>query len=214
MDRKFRDMPPRIAKLRRDERGFPIPYFVAYYDGKPDFRVADENKLRKAIEHDHCWICGEKVGKYKAFVIGPMCGINRTISEPPQHRDCAIFAARNCPFLANPMAKRNERGLPYERKDAPGKSIRRNPGACGVWISKHPSMFRPRRGNAGILFDIGDPVEVLWFCEGREATLGEIRNSIETGLPILFKDAQSQGEDAVRALEQACTKFDQYLPAA
>lgn len=214
MNREFIDMPSRIGRLPRDKRGFPIPYFVSYIDGKPDFRVADPDKLRKAIRHDHCWICGEKVGKYKAFVIGPMCGINRTISEPPQHRDCAIFAARNCPFLANPMARRNERGLPEDRRQAAGKGIKRNPGACGVWISLNPKPFKPRRGNPGVLFNIGDPVEVTWFCEGREATLDEIRHSIETGLPYLVKEAKANGPEAILALEQACIDFDQHLPAS
>jgi hypothetical protein len=35
-----------------------------------------------------------------SFVVGPMCGINRNSAEPPSHKECAQWSARNCPFLS------------------------------------------------------------------------------------------------------------------
>ena len=38
------------------------------------------------------------MGVHKAFVIGPMCAVNRVIApEPPSHRDCGTFSARVLP---------------------------------------------------------------------------------------------------------------------
>jgi len=56
--------------------------------GKPDFRTMDARKLGPAIRYHKCWMCGETMGKYMTSVIGPMCMISRTISEPPSHLEC------------------------------------------------------------------------------------------------------------------------------
>src|SRR4030095_12652609 len=80
-------MPSRMAKLPRDARGYPVPRFVSWYDGKPDFRIADTRYLEHCFRARTCWLCGELLGRYLAFVIGPMCAVNRTTAEPPCHRD-------------------------------------------------------------------------------------------------------------------------------
>ena len=82
-------LPMRMRSLSIDERGFPIPWFVAYKDGKPEFRAMDGEKFVRALRGKLCWVCGQKLGVTMAFVAGPMCGINRTSAEPPSHRDCA-----------------------------------------------------------------------------------------------------------------------------
>src|SRR5262245_3833667 len=101
------DMPGRIRWLPIDARGFPVPWFVAWFKdgeqvepgvGLPDFRVADANKMRSALKLRLCWVCGKRLGRHLAFTIGPMCAINRTMSEPPSHYECARFAAQACPF--------------------------------------------------------------------------------------------------------------------
>src|SRR5262245_54450039 len=124
------DLPPvprRMQKLPLDHRGYPVPWFVAFIDGKPDFRVVREPGIPLAHNKDLCWLCGERRGKWLAFVVGPMCGINRVTAEPPSHYECAEFAIKACPFLTRPMAVRRERDLP-EHDDAPGIMLARNPG--------------------------------------------------------------------------------------
>src|SRR5262245_17055942 len=102
--------PARVKRLPVDEsRGFPTPWFVVWVDpdgqrcepgeGKPEFRLADAAKYSKAIRESLCWVCGDKLGRRVYFVIGPMCTINRRSSDPPCHRDCAVFSAQACPFL-------------------------------------------------------------------------------------------------------------------
>ena len=203
-------MPERIKRLPVSDKGFPVPAFVAWIDGAPDFRVIAPGKVADAWKRKRCWICGDVLGVNLAMTIGPMCAVNRTISEPPSHRECSVFAATACPFLANPRMKRNERDLP-DHKDMPGIGLKRNPGAVAVWITREVTPFRV---DNGVLFRMGDPSELLWFSEGRKATRAEVVGSIESGLPFLMTEAQREGERAVEALEIAMRRVVQYLPAA
>lgn len=212
--REFEEMPSRIAKLPVNDRGFPIPYFAAEVNGVRDFRVVSPEAMAHAVRNDLCWVCGERLGAHKAFVIGPMCGVNRTISDPPSHRDCAIFSAKNCPFLSRPLAQRRTDGLPEDGQDAAGMGLKRNPGAVGVWVTRSYRVFRPHRGNPGVLFKIGDPEQVLWFSSGREATRSEVEHSVETGLPSLRELADLDGPEAHDALDRMVADFQQLLPAA
>lgn len=211
--RIFDDMPARIAKLPRSDKGFPIPFFAEENNGVRDFRVVSHQKMVHAVRFKKCWVCGEPLGRFMAFVIGPMCAINRTISDPPSHRECAIFSAVNCPFLSSPLAKRRAEGLPEESREAAGVMIKRNPGAVGVWITKDYRTFRPDRGNPRILFEIGDPTEVLWFSHGRPATREEVRTSIVSGFPLLLEEARKEGQAALDDLYARRSKTLHLLPA-
>src|ERR1041385_2432550 len=97
------DLPELPARLRKlpVERGYPVPWFVAFVDGHYDFRVIGPGKIARAVQENRCWICGDTLGSYLCFPIGPMCAINRVTSEPPSHRECAEWSARACPFLLN-----------------------------------------------------------------------------------------------------------------
>src|SRR6516164_3611940 len=97
-------LPDKLKHLPIDERGYPVPWFVDWVDGKPEFRAMDGRKFRDAIKKRLCWVCGDRLGINLAFLAGPMCGINRTSAEPPSHYICAAWSARNCPFLNNPHA--------------------------------------------------------------------------------------------------------------
>ena len=68
-------------------------------------------------------------------------------------------------------------------------------------------------GQGGLLFDIGDPKEALWFARGREATRDEVLASINSGLPILRGMAGEEGEDAVAELERMHARALEYVPA-
>jgi hypothetical protein len=104
-------IPQRILSLPV-QNGHPVPWFVAEVGGKYDFRIIDPTKFAPAIKHRRCWICGERLGSYLAFPIGPMCAINRTISEPPSHKACAEWAIKACPFLAQRQQERRYTNLP------------------------------------------------------------------------------------------------------
>lgn len=185
-------LPERMRDLPLDDRGFPTPWFVAWVDGKPEFRAMDKSKWSLAIREKLCWVCGKELGQYRAFVIGPMCAITRTTTEPPCHRECAQWSARNCPFLARPHAVRREAGM-EEGKSLGGIAIKRNPGVAVIWITKSFKLFRD--GAGGTLISVGDPERVEWWSQGRPATREEVEHSIETGLPILVKTCDGSLRD-------------------
>src|SRR6202042_3517106 len=115
-------------------------------------------------------------------------------SELPNHRECAEWAARACPFLSKPKARYREGGLPEDAKGPAGVCLDRNPGVAMIWITRSYSLFRAEHGNAGYLVSLGEPDEVLAFCEGRKATREEIMYSIDTGIPILRAASMDAGE--------------------
>ena len=193
-------LPPLPARMRRlplDARGYPVPWFVAWIDGVPDFRVIGPRKIESAITGKLCWLCGEPLGRFGAFVIGPMCALNRTTSEPPCHRDCALFAVVACPFLTRPNAERRAANLPADYTEPAGVGIKRNPGVSLVWVTREWSWFQVENG---ILCEVGAPVEALWFAEGRAATRAEIDASIETGLPLILAEAPPDPKERAEGL--------------
>lgn len=206
------ELPRRLLSLHLDDRGYPVPWFVAWIDGKPDFRVMDGAKLSIAVKNKRCWICGDVLGVHMTFLIGPMCAINRTISEPPSHFECAEWSSRVCPFLSMPKAHRREKNIPENTKEAAGFGLKRNPGVILLWTTRSYKIFGDGRG--GVLFRLGDPEGLQWIAEGRAATREEILFSINTGLPSLRECAASEGTDAVAALEQYIERGMQLVPAA
>lgn len=204
------DLPPIPARLRSlpVDRGYPVPWFVPFIDGKPEFRMGDPEKLLRAIKGRLCWVCGEQLGRYMAFVIGPMCSINRISAEPPCHKECAEFSAMACPFLIGKQPERREGDLPKALPEV-GLMIRRNPGCCAVWITTEYDLVR---AGHGVLFAIGEPTAIKWFAKGREATRAEVMASIESGAPILMAEAERKGPEAIAALAAALRKAEALLP--
>jgi hypothetical protein len=161
-----------------------------------------------------CWICGQLFEEIeaRAFVIGPMCGINLISAEPPSHYECAVYAATHCPFLTHPVMTRRERHLPDESAPPAGGFITRNPGVTLLWITAHDS-WTPMRVEGGVLFHIGRlPYEVEWYAKGRPATRAEVEHSIETGLPALRKIAKQDGPKAYAALNGQLAQLKTMLP--
>src|SRR4051812_26745029 len=82
-------------------RGYPVPWFVEWFSGVPDFRQIRTAARLAAVQQHRCWVCGGKIaGRFGyaetfAFVVGPMCALNRISAEPPSHHICASWSARN-----------------------------------------------------------------------------------------------------------------------
>jgi len=181
-------LPERIKRLPVDpDRGYPVPWFVEWVDGKPDFRIMSHEKLLLIVGGEkRCWVCGQKLGVHLAFVIGPMCAVNRISAEPPSHFECAVFSAKACPFLTRPRMHRREAGKPEGLMDAAGTMIPRNPGVALVWVSKKYRVIDTKQQNTSrYLFEVGEPRHVFAFTQGRQATKEEIAASIDSGLPLL-----------------------------
>jgi hypothetical protein len=205
-------IPDHMRHLPISPKGFPVPWFVAQIDGQYDFRVIGPGKIAEAHNRRRCWLCGEPMGRWSVFTIGPMCTINRVSAEPPSHLACAEYAARACPFLTQPKMRRNEKGIENTGAvKAAGIMIARNPGVTALWITK---SYRLMDADGGVLFKVGTPERVLWSCEGRPATRAEIEASIASGLPLLEAEAVKDGPEGIAALEEAVRASRDLLPAA
>jgi hypothetical protein len=215
-------IPPKIAKLRLDRRGYPVPWFVQWMKGiqpteageigaEPDFRIISGEKRVRAYTTGLCWICGEQMGAHRIFPIGPMCLINLTTQEPPCHRACAEYAVQACPFLTQPRRRRNGEGLP-EGATADGEMIERNPGVTALVEAK--SYFRFNDDEGGWLIKLVEPIRVDWWAHGRQAMRKEVKVSIDSGLPLLSRLAMAEGEEAMDELARLTGKAMRWMPAA
>lgn len=202
-------IPPRMRRLPV-ERGYPVPWFVAYVQDHFDFRIMDSRKRARALKENRCWLCGEVLGQYFAFVIGPMCAINRVSSEPPSHRECAEFSVLACPFLNLDEADRRAAQLPEGTDVLPG-GLKRNPGVVLIWVTKR---FDIMPVNGDYLVRVGTPLALTWWREGRTATRAEVLASIDSGYPILCDVATQQGTAAIAELERQKIAALALVPAA
>src|ERR1700758_1867839 len=140
-------MPARIRKLPISPQGYSVPWFVPWdKDGNPVPQAADPAKRMKAVRVGLCWICGEPLGRFRCFIVGTMCCVNKISAEPPCHRDCAEYAVKACPFLRNPRMRRNPT-TPEEHKQPPaGAMIERNPKVSLIWVTHDYQLVGDRRG--------------------------------------------------------------------
>jgi hypothetical protein len=203
---KQTEIPPRITALPTDDKGRPIPWFVYREpDLPPDFRVMDELKRVKAVTDSLCWVCGQKLGVYKVFVLGPMNGLCRFSAEPPCHYDCAVYSAKACPFLSSPKMHHREGGLEGTISLTGGVRPGRNPGVTLLWVTRDFQRLHDER--LGVGFRIGPPLRLEAYAEGRTATKEEVRHSIETDLPLLLAAAKVDGSEVFRNLAQKYKEF-------
>jgi len=205
------DLPDRMQGLPVDKRGYPVPYFVLWIDGEPEFRAMNPARWMQCVSHRLCWVCGQRLGKFLAFLIGPMCAVNRTTSEPACHLECARWSAKNCPFLSRPHMHRRVDERVANAHAIGGEMIRRNPGVSLIWVTLYCKLFNDGKGQP--LIEVGDPQSVEWWSEGRRATRGEVSSSIASGLPILEEIARTE-QGAIEDLYKRLREIEPLLPAA
>jgi hypothetical protein len=156
------DIPPRVASMARDARGYPIPFFAARDgSGAPDFRIMDNEKWVRATRLRCCGICGEHLGSRVAFVGGPLSMQSRFFRDLPMHRDCAVYAVRVCPFIAAPS-------FGYAKAVPQGADVSANvsderPERFGLAITKG---FAVRRLNGELVIQAQPFESVQWWLHG------------------------------------------------
>jgi hypothetical protein len=64
------------------------------------------------------------------------------------------------------------------------------------------------------LFEMGEPTDVLFFCEGRLARRYEVMASIDSGLHFLMEAAKSEGDGSMRTLERRYEEAKQLVEAS
>lgn len=106
----FDYLPPRVAALPRDDRGYPIPYIVLRdNDDKPIFTANDMSLVWKAVREGLCHVCGQPLDDLVWFVGGVgsafLNGNVGRYADGPMHHECLRFAVQYCPHIAGKMAK-------------------------------------------------------------------------------------------------------------
>lgn len=172
MEMRFADLPPALASLPRDHRGFPIPWFVTRKTekGHPDFTQLAGERFQEALRKKLCWVTGEPLGANKAFTLGPMSLINRIAGDPPTKLDIARWSVRICPFLSRPNMKR----VPVDdaaKEQHRGTFVEENPGISAIYVTKEY-----RQNYSGVI-ELGEPSLVEWWAEGSPATQEEIQTA-------------------------------------
>jgi ferredoxin len=206
-------IPEKMRARPVDHRGYPVPWFVAYIDGKPDFRIMDPRKWQLGIDKRRCWLCGQGLGKFGTFVAGLMCIVTHTSAEPPSHIECAKFAVRACPFLTIPTAQYRSAKLPSEVRANEG-AIMDNPEVTALWTT---DQWRTEcgLGDDGLtrLVKFGEPRTVSYWTRGRPATDQEVASTFWRRLPILQQVAEQDGGDAPQKLAGMVEDALFWLPA-
>jgi hypothetical protein len=202
-------MPARIANLPRDHRGYPVPYFVEWLNGKPQFPIASPVKWARCVGKRLCWVCGEPLGRSLVFAIGPMGTVNQVSAEPPAHRECTLYAMQVCPFLINPRMGR----VPTERlgEAVPPGGVWEpaNPGVMAAWSTRSYSIVRTATGP---IISVGDPFAVEWWTRGRVATAQEAADAFTFGATKLLTHAQAEGRAATLEIGQLIITARKRLP--
>ncbi|MBO9428202.1 hypothetical protein [Sulfitobacter sp. R18_1] len=137
------DLNPRIASLKTDRRGFPVPFIVLHVEGRPpDFTVNDGQLTGRCVEEGLCSICGDHLGSDVWFVGGPGSGLDPRGSyrDPPVHHQCGTFALQVCPYLA----VRAYTGMKPEARDKLLRNIA-STGQAAAFADRTISDEKPKR---------------------------------------------------------------------
>lgn len=101
-----RPMPPlpeAMKGLDRDQRGYPIPFFVARNaDGTPNFRRLDSNNNALCFKHGLCSISGTPLKRDDVWLVNGPEGAYSPVGgyrRPPARKDCLVWVLQVCPFL-------------------------------------------------------------------------------------------------------------------
>jgi hypothetical protein len=132
-------MPAAVAARPRDERGYPVPAITPWEHGQPKFATTGTARTYICAIERRCSICATPIepGPVWRVVAGPEADAiedarsagrsyrNQAATvEAPGHRDCMLYAAVTCPYLARPTARRGEaaqaEGLAVPRGTARG----------------------------------------------------------------------------------------------
>ena len=157
--------PDAIADLPKDQRGYPIPFFVYRpEDGaEPDLRIADVRTQRLCHLKRLCWVCGRKLGETLAFIGGPKSVQQHVFVDYAMHLECAEFSMRTCPFLLG-QSKRYAKAQRPSQAHAPAGMILERPEIMAIYLTR---KYRTVEVGQDVLFRPGKAVAVKWFRDGQ-----------------------------------------------
>lgn len=163
-------MPPKIAALPRDARGYPIPYIVLRdADGNAILGANDYVRVVKSIRDRLCHVCGQPLGKTVWLVGGPASalanGDHGAWGDGPLHDVCMRYAMAVCPYLAHrtvkPMAEITER----RATEAGATMLPDIPGIGGMPVVFVAVAVRQWRVEGGPVFIAPKPYDDITYWQ-------------------------------------------------
>lgn len=92
---------PKRMRQRPRQAGLPIPYVNMTGPQGADFRTLDGAARLECAARNLCGLCGQPL-KGTVVLIGSEEDLAiRRWFDPPMHEECALYAVKACPFLAN-----------------------------------------------------------------------------------------------------------------
>ena len=222
-------VPPAIAALPHDPRGYPVPAITPRdAEGRPTFAITSAARsLICAIER-RCSICGTPMpqgpvyrviaaSETEALAAAQAAGRTATNKAPspeaPGHRACMLFAAFTCPFLARPNARRGQdaevMGTSLARGTARGSSTETGSDIGGAVAGFADYEFSYTTGENQVAFVFTDLTELRPHQLGADQipeltrTLADAAAPTETCPPYLLDDEEAAATHARALLEAA-----------
>ena len=130
-------IPPKMRLLRKDRRGYPVPWIVQLdLDRRPFFTINDSERVAACGRNKLCGICGRKLERDVWLIGGPGAAFHEhgAYLDPPMHGDCARYALQVCPYLGTRYSGRIDMALAKHG---------RWPAALGVIAEEHMIPEQP-----------------------------------------------------------------------
>jgi hypothetical protein len=161
------DVPVRLAGRPRDRRGYVIP-FVTHIDaaGEAQFKIMDDAKSKRCLEHRLCALCGSPLGRHIFFIGGDLCVVNGIFYDPPMHRDCAEYAMRACPHIRHAKGKLGRVPEPVE-VGTPVLVVGAARAATRFALMHGERYTFQRAGAMMVIRAVLPWLEVVWYEDGK-----------------------------------------------
>ncbi len=132
-----------------------------------------------------CRLCGNFLGRYQSYVLGPAQCISQCAEAGPCHRDCATKQAE---------------------AEAGGSGELRT-----VWTTKHnPDLFMDYASGT-MAFRVVSVYSIAWISpDGKPATYAEIESDL--GAAVNAAESKATSEDETESLVQQIAKLHHYMP--
>lgn len=156
--------PARMRHLPMRGR-FPVPPIFGVDDaGVPDFTVLDSKEWLRLVTEHACHMCGERLEWWCFFIGGDRSIHNRMFQDGAMHRECAEYALRVCPFLAQGRSYTDRPARTTQgRGDSPISDTTNNPGRFGLYRTRG---YRLRAIGESLAIEAQPAAEVQWWRDG------------------------------------------------
>ena len=183
---------PRYMRGRPIWNGFYVPYFVTWFKDRrqvhesvvgaePHFPTIDKTREALCRRRRYCWICGRQMGTFMCFVMGPLSALQRISTEPPSHRECAVYAVQVCPFMVGGYDMPENPATNEGQQVIEQMSIK-NEQLNVIWVC-HGYTLRPVDPSRGLfVYQMDHATDILLYHRGKPATLAQAMERINAAV--------------------------------